>query len=85
MAFYVIFYFIYINFSTQFNRNRRDRFIRIVNTARDNIIEITQRCIDDADKTVTSISAELGREIDINEVKNHAKRHFSNVFGFKFL
>ena len=41
--------------------------------------------IDDADKTVTSISAELGREIDINEVKNHAKRHFSNVFGFEFL
>ena len=41
--------------------------------------------IDDADKTVTSIAAELGREIGINEVKNHAKRHFSAVFGFEFV
>ncbi len=41
--------------------------------------------IDDADKTVTSIAAELGREIDINEVKNHVKRHFSAVFGFDFV
>ena len=41
--------------------------------------------IDDADKTVTSIAAELGREVDINEVKNHAKRHFSTVFGFEFV
>lgn len=36
--------------------------------------------IDDADKTVTSLAAELGHEVDMEEVKNRLKVHFENVF-----
>lgn len=36
--------------------------------------------ISDADKTVTSLAAELGRPADIQEVKLHLKRHFAAVF-----
>ena len=41
--------------------------------------------IEDADKTVTSLSYELGRVIDVNEVKDKLKRHFKAVFGFEFV
>ncbi len=41
--------------------------------------------IEDADKTVTSLAIELGREIDVNEVKDKLKRHFKDVFGFEFV
>jgi lipoyl(octanoyl) transferase len=41
--------------------------------------------IEDADKTVTSLSYELGRVIDVNEVKDKLKRHFKDVFGFEFV
>lgn len=40
--------------------------------------------IDDADKTVTSLAFELGKEIDVTEVKEKLKRHFSEVFEFEF-
>ena len=40
--------------------------------------------IEDDDKTVTSLSAELGKKIDMNEVKEKLKHHFSEVFGFAF-
>jgi lipoyl(octanoyl) transferase len=36
--------------------------------------------IADTDKTVTSLRAELGREVDHTEVKNHIRRHFAAVF-----
>lgn len=41
--------------------------------------------IDDADKTVTSLAAELGREMDFEEVKTRVKGHFADVFGFEFV
>ena len=41
--------------------------------------------INDADKTVTSLAAELGREMDFEEVKKNVKRHFADVFGFEFV
>ncbi len=41
--------------------------------------------IEDEDKTVTSLAYELGRVIDVNEVKDKLKRHFIDVFGFEFV
>jgi lipoyl(octanoyl) transferase len=41
--------------------------------------------IEDDDKTVTSLAFELGKEIDVNEVKEKLKRHFADVFGFEFV
>jgi len=40
--------------------------------------------ITDEDKTVTSLSKELGREMDIEEVKVRLKNHFAQLFGFTF-
>jgi len=40
--------------------------------------------IDEPDKDVTSLKRELGREIDINKVKERLKFHFSDVFEFEF-
>lgn len=40
--------------------------------------------IADEDKTVTSLSKELGREMDIEEVKARLKDHFAHLFGFTF-
>ncbi len=36
------------------------------------------------DKDVTSIQRELGREIDMNEVKERLKGHFSDIMGMDF-
>jgi lipoyl(octanoyl) transferase len=36
--------------------------------------------IADADKSVTSLAKELGRPVDMQEVKNKIKRHFADVF-----
>ncbi|GAB4493880.1 MAG: lipoyl(octanoyl) transferase LipB [Saprospiraceae bacterium] len=41
--------------------------------------------IADADKTVTSLQAELGRKIDLQEVKTKLKRHFAEVFECKII
>ena len=41
--------------------------------------------INDADKDVTSLEAELGREVDIEEVKEKVKKHFATVFDFDFI
>ena len=41
--------------------------------------------IEDEDKTVTSLALELGKEIDVIEVKTKLKRHFQDVFGFEFV
>jgi lipoyl(octanoyl) transferase len=40
--------------------------------------------IDEADKAVTSLSKELGREIPMEEVKERLKSHFAALFGFEF-
>jgi lipoyl(octanoyl) transferase len=39
----------------------------------------------DPDKTVTSLSLELGRKLDMEEVKNRIKYHFEAVFETKLL
>ena len=38
--------------------------------------------ITDENKTVTSLSRELGREMDMEEVKSKVKSHFQDLFGF---
>ncbi len=40
--------------------------------------------INDEDKTVTSLAVELGKKIDVEEVKAKLKIHFSELFGFEF-
>ena len=40
--------------------------------------------INDKDKDVTSLSFELGRDVNEEEVKGKLKRHFSELFGFEF-
>ena len=40
--------------------------------------------IDDKDKDVTSLAAELGREIDKEETKVLVKKHFQELFRFEF-
>lgn len=55
-----------------------------VNTPLDYFNHIIPCGIEDADKTVTSIAAELGKDVDFQEVKERVKRHFSDVFGFEF-
>jgi len=40
--------------------------------------------INDSDKDVTSLSAELGKEAPIDEVKKILKGHFADIFGFEF-
>ena len=40
--------------------------------------------INDPDKDVTSLQAELGREIDMNEVKKYLRKHFAEIFEFEF-
>jgi lipoyl(octanoyl) transferase len=40
--------------------------------------------IADEDKDVTSLSTELGREIDIKEVKHILKWHFADLFNYKY-
>ena len=37
------------------------------------------------DKPVTSLQAELNKEININEVKTKLKNHFANVFEFEYV
>ena len=40
--------------------------------------------INDDDKEVTSLKEELGKEINIDEVKSKLKLHFAELFGFVF-
>jgi lipoyl(octanoyl) transferase len=39
--------------------------------------------INEEGKDVTSLEKELGREVDMEEVKAHLRRHFSGIFGFE--
>ncbi len=56
-----------------------------VNTGLDFYKNIIPCGIEDDDKTVTSLAFELGKEIDVMEVKEKLKRHFADVFGFTFV
>ena len=56
-----------------------------VNTPLDFFNNIIPCGIEDADKTVTSLAAELGKEMDFEEVKTRVKGHFATVFGFEFV
>ena len=40
--------------------------------------------IDDKNKTVTSLRIELGREVNMDEVKSKLRRHFADLFGFEW-
>ena len=40
--------------------------------------------INDEDKTVTSLSKELGKPVEINEVMEHLRFHFAQLFEFEF-
>lgn len=40
--------------------------------------------IEDEDKTVTSLEAELGKKIDVEEVKQRLKGHYATLFGFEY-
>ena len=36
------------------------------------------------DKAVTSLSLELGKKVELDEVKTKLKRHFAEVFEFEY-
>ncbi len=40
--------------------------------------------INDADKAVTSMALELGRTVDLEEVKAHLRKHFAQLFDFEW-
>lgn len=40
--------------------------------------------IQDDDKAVTSLQSELGHAIELNEIKEKLRKHFSNLFEFEF-
>lgn len=56
-----------------------------VNTPLEYFDNIVPCGIDDADKTVTSLSKLLGRAMDLDEVKGKLKRHFGEVFECEIL
>jgi lipoyl(octanoyl) transferase len=56
-----------------------------VNTDLDYFEKIIPCGIVDENKTVTSLSNEVGKEIDINEVKKKVKYHFAELFNFEYI
>ncbi len=54
-----------------------------VNTDLDYFNHIVPCGIDDKDKTVTSMAAELGKNVEIEEVKAKLLSHFCRIFDFK--
>ena len=55
-----------------------------VNTDLDYFQNIVPCGIAERGKSVTSLAAELGRKINMEEVKTILKRHFAELFGFEF-
>jgi lipoyl(octanoyl) transferase len=55
-----------------------------VNTQLDHFRNIIPCGINEADKDVTSMARELGREIDIEAVKAKLKEHFALLFGYHY-
>ena len=41
--------------------------------------------IDDSDKAVTSLAAEIGKTVDIEKVKICLKKHFADLFEFEYV
>lgn len=41
--------------------------------------------INDKNKAVTSLALELGKEIDIEEVKGKLRKHYADLFGFEYV
>ena len=41
--------------------------------------------IDDSDKAVTSLSAEIGKKVDLDKVKICLKKHFAELFEFEYV
>lgn len=56
-----------------------------INTDLDYFSYIIPCGIEDQDKTVTSLSKELGKFVDTKEVAKKLKFHFSDLFGFYYL
>ncbi len=56
-----------------------------VNTKLDYFNYIVPCGINDADKAVTSLAAELGYPVEMEEVKTKLRQHFANLFGFVFV
>jgi lipoyl(octanoyl) transferase len=55
-----------------------------INTDLDYFRHIIPCGINDTDKDITSLSKELGQEIDLQAVKEKLKFHFADLFGFVF-
>ena len=56
-----------------------------VNTNLDYFDYIVPCGIVDEDKTVTSLEKELGRKVDVEEVKNRLLNHFAELFDVEIL
>lgn len=55
-----------------------------INTQLDHFNNIIPCGISDSDKSVTSLSKELGRAVDIEEVKAKLKDHFAQLFAYTY-
>lgn len=55
-----------------------------VNTQLEHFENIIPCGIEDRDKKVTSLQKELGRLLNLEEVKSRLKNHFAELFGFEF-
>lgn len=55
-----------------------------INTQINHFNNIIPCGIDDKDKAVTSLQQEIGREVDIEEVKTILKQHFAELFEFEW-
>ena len=56
-----------------------------VNTRLEDFQNIIPCGIDDENKTVTSIEKEIGRKVDMEEVKTHLKRNFAALFQYEYI
>ncbi|HHM21642.1 MAG TPA: lipoyl(octanoyl) transferase LipB [Bacteroidetes bacterium] len=56
-----------------------------VNTDLSHFRHIIPCGINDGDKDVTSLAFELGREVNMAEVRDKVKNHLANLFGFQFV
>ena len=56
-----------------------------VNTDLDYFNNIIPCGIEDKDKAVTSLAQEIGKTVDLNEIKIKLKHHFTDLFGFKLI
>lgn len=55
-----------------------------INSQLDHFNHIIPCGIDDQDKTVTSLSQEIGKEVQLDEVKERLKYHFARLFDYTY-